>query len=68
MVLRNREAKLINADDLTTITQAESTSINNQAPCWLIDKMAAGLMNSNAAAERIKNHYRTVYSPIIHNS
>lgn len=59
-----RGAKIKSRTELVDILQNQTNRVNPQAPCWLVDTMASGLMRSRASSERIKNHYRTVYSPV----
>lgn len=48
-------------DELISILETVKNRMNPQAPCWLVDKMASGLIASRATAMRVKNHYKRVY-------
>mgnify|MGYP000482810423 CR=1 FL=1 len=59
-----RDASIKGTLELIDILNDESNGLNPQAPCWMIDVMASGLMKSKGASERVKSHYRTVFSQV----
>ena len=62
--VKYREAKVITREELENLIEVNTSAINVQAPCWLIDKMASGLMTAKTTGEWVKNHYRVIYSPL----
>jgi len=61
--VKYREAKVIPRVELQELLKNNTAAINAQAPCWLVDTMAAGLMKAQTTGEWVKNHYRLIYSP-----
>ncbi|HDY7969637.1 TPA: hypothetical protein RQK66_004273 [Vibrio vulnificus] len=62
--VKYREAKVLDREELENVLSNNPSAVNSQAPCWLVDKMAAGLMMANTTGQWVKNHYRAIYSPI----
>lgn len=66
--VKYREAKVVERSELESLVGRTPSAVNVQAPCWLVDKMAAGLMAASTTGEWVKNHYRLIYSPVLSSS